>query len=79
MILNLAVWFAIHAVFRATRPVRGFGVGFDAPVLASVDPWAALLSLAAVVAMFRFKVGMIPALAACSAAGIALYAVGALS
>ena len=79
VILNLAVWFAIHTVFRATRPVRGFGVGFDAPVLASVDPWAALLSLAAVVAMFRFKVGMIPALAACSAAGIALYAVGALS
>ena len=31
--------------------------------------WALLLSVAAVVAMFRFKVGMIPTLAACSAAG----------
>ena len=39
-------------------------------MLASVDPWALLLSAAAVIAMFRFKVGMIPTLAACSRAGV---------
>ena len=54
-------------------------MSFDAPVLASVDPWALLLSAAAVIAMFRFKVGMIPTLAACSAAGLVLYLVGAIS
>jgi chromate transporter len=48
------------------------------PVLASVDLWALALSAAAVIAMFRFKAGMIPTLAACSAAGMALYAVGAI-
>jgi chromate transporter len=79
VVLNLAVWFAIHTVFRETWPVHGFGLSFDAPVLASVDPWALLLSAAAVVAMFRFKAGMIPTLAACSAAGIVLYLVGAIS
>jgi hypothetical protein len=29
--------------------------------------------------MFRFKIGMIPTLAACSAAGMVLYVMGALS
>jgi chromate transporter len=42
-------------------------------VLASVDIWALLLSVAAVIAMFPFKVGMIPTLAACSAVGIVSY------
>jgi chromate transporter len=78
VVLNLAIWFAVHTIFRETWPVRGFGFSFDAPVLASVDPWALLLSAAAVVAMFRFKAGMIPTLAACSAAGVALYLLGAL-
>jgi chromate transporter len=48
-------------------------------VLASVDLWALLLSIAAVIAMFRFKVGMIPTLAACSVAGIVLHLAGAIS
>jgi len=78
VILNLAIWFAVHTVFRETLRVRGFGLSFDAPVLASVDPWALILSLAAIVAMFRFKAGMILTLAACSAAGILLYLAGAI-
>ncbi|GEO18115.1 chromate efflux transporter [Microvirga aerophila] len=79
VVLNLAIWFAIHTVFRETWPVRSFGLSFEAPVLASVDVWALLLSAAAVIAMFRFKVGMIPTLAACSAVGIVLYLAGAIS
>jgi chromate transporter len=79
VVLNLAIWFAIHTVFHETRPVDGFGLSFNAPVPASVDPWALLLSAAAMIAMFRFKAGMIPTLAACSAAGIVLYLVGAIS
>ena len=78
VILNLAIWFAVHTVFRETWRVRGFGLSFDAPVLASVDPWALILSLAAIVAMFRFRAGMILTLAACSAAGILLYLAGAV-
>ncbi|WP_406600844.1 chromate efflux transporter [Microvirga rosea] len=79
VVLNLAIWFAIHAVFREMRPVRSFGLSFDAPVLASVDVLALLLSMAAIVAMFRFKVGMIPTLVACSASGVLLYMLGAIS
>ena len=76
VILNLALWFAIHVVFREVRPVRGYGFAFDAPVLASIDPWAALLSIASAVAIFYFKVGMIPVLAASSLAGMLLYLAG---
>jgi chromate transporter len=76
VILNLAIWFAIHTVFRQTVPVRAFPLSFDAPNLASVDVWALTLSIAAAVAIFRFKVGMIPTLAASCLAGIALYLAG---
>jgi chromate transporter len=77
VILNLAIWFAIHTVFRETVPVRLFPLSFDAPRLASVDAFALALSVAAAVAIFRFKVGMIPTLAACCGAGVILYLIGA--
>jgi chromate transporter len=79
VILNLAIWFAIHTVFRDVTEVRGFGFAFDAPVLSSASPWAMLLSAAAIVAVFCLKTGMLQTLAASSAAGIALYLLGALS
>ena len=42
----------------------------------SVDPAAALLAVAALVAVFRFNVGVIPLLAAAAACGLALHAAG---
>src|SRR5262249_9567263 len=59
VVLNLAVWFSIHTLFHRTIPVRAFPLAFDAPVPTSVDAWALVLSLAAALAIFRFKVGMI--------------------
>src|SRR5215472_13381294 len=79
VVLNLAIWFAIHSVFRQTVPVRAFPLSFDAPVPASADLWALALAVAAVLAIFRFKFGMIPTLAGACAAGIALFGIGALS
>jgi chromate transporter len=76
VILNLAIWFALHTIFRETVPLRWYGIGFDMPVLASLNLWAFILSLAAIVAIFRFKAGTIQTLAACSAAGVILYLVG---
>jgi len=73
VILNLAVWFAVHVVFSQTREIVYGPLRFDAPVLASVNLWAASLSLAAVIAIFFFKIKMIPVLAVCAASGIALY------
>ena len=77
-VIIIEIWFAIHTVFRETLPIRAFPLSFDAPNPASVDPWALALSIAAAVAIFRFKVGMIPTLGASCVAGIALYLLGAI-
>src|SRR5262249_27218142 len=87
VILNLAIWFAIHTVFHETVPVHAFPLSFDAPNFVTVDPWALALSIAAAIAIsiapasgiFRFKVGLIPPLAACCVVGIILYLVGVTS
>jgi chromate transporter len=70
VILNLAVWFGLHVLFGEVREVEGLGMSLDIPVLATIDPAALVLTLAAVVAVFHLKIGMIPVLAACSAAGV---------
>ncbi|MFN3891922.1 MAG: chromate efflux transporter [Beijerinckiaceae bacterium] len=73
VILNLAIWFAIHTIFRETRQVSAYALSFDAPVLSSIDPWAFLLAAAAAVAVFRFKAGVIQTLIGSCIAGIVLY------
>jgi chromate transporter len=78
VVMNLAIWFAIHTIFRKTVAVNAFGLSFDAPVVSSVDVASLALALAAAVAIFRFKVGMIPTLAGCCAAGMALFLAGAI-
>lgn len=78
VVLNLAIWFAIHTMFRQVQPFRFYGIGFDAPVLPSIDAWAFALSAAAAVAIFHFKIGILPILATCSFASILLYFFGAV-
>ncbi|MBH0238601.1 chromate efflux transporter [Methylobrevis albus] len=74
VILNLALWFALHVVFRevVTLPLLGPGRGPEVPVLASIDWRAAVLSVAAVVAMHRFRLGMGATLTLSAVAGLAL-------
>jgi chromate transporter len=78
VILNLALWFAIHTIFAVTIPVRVWPLTFDAPVLSSLNRWALILTVAAAVANFRLKWGMIPTLASSCAAGVVLHLVGAI-
>ena len=59
VIVNLALFFAYHVLWP-----HGFGGRFD---IAS-----ALIAVAAAVALFRFKVGVMPLLGACAAAGLAV-------
>ena len=76
VILNLAIWFALHTWFREARHFRGFGFSFDVPVIGTFEAWTILFSVAAMIAIFRFKAGMIPTLLACSAAGVLLHLSG---
>lgn len=59
VILNLAMFFAYHVLWP-----QGFGGRFDGV--------SAVIALAAAVALFRFKVGVMPLLAACAAVGLVL-------
>ncbi|WFU05213.1 chromate efflux transporter (plasmid) [Rhizobium sp. CB3171] len=70
VILNLAIWFALHVLFRELQEARGLGIAVDLPVLSSVNVPSMILTLGAVVAVFRFKVGMLAVLAACSVLGL---------
>jgi chromate transporter len=59
VIVNLAVFFAIHVLWP-----RGFDAGFDAA--------AAVIGLAAGVALFRWRLGVIPVIAGSAVAGLAV-------
>ncbi|RZL65937.1 MAG: chromate efflux transporter [Variovorax sp.] len=65
VILNLALFFAYHVLWPA-----GFTGRFDAV--------SALIAAAAAVALFRFKVGVMPLLAACACIGLLVTLVPAL-
>jgi chromate transporter len=73
VILNLAVWFFLHSIFAQVNTVRAGVLSLAVPVPTSIQWPTLILALAAIVAMFRFKVGMIPIFAACSLAGVAFY------
>ena len=76
VVLNLAVWFALHTLFRATTPVAAGPLDFDAPILASIDPVALALACGAGGALFGLRASVVTTLLATSAASLALYGLG---
>ncbi len=76
VILNLAIWFALHVLFRELRSWTGLGMTFDVPVWSTVNLPALLLTLASTVAIFRFKAPMPAVLAASALAGAAWQVIG---
>ncbi|WP_420133104.1 chromate efflux transporter [Rhodopseudomonas sp.] len=76
VMLNLALWFALHTIFREVRKLPVGALSLDVPVLSSFNPWAALLAAAAMVAVFRFKAGTAAVLLLCAAMGLALHLAG---
>jgi len=73
VVLNLAVWFALHTLFADVREVRTAGMRIDVPVWSSVNVPALLLTAAALIAVFRFKAGPMPVIAGCAVAGMAYW------
>ncbi len=79
VVLNLAIWFALHTLFRQTIAVTAGPLRFDAPVLASIDPAALVLSLGAAYAIFMTRAGVITTLLATAATGLALHFLGVIA
>jgi chromate transporter len=69
VVLNLAVWFALHTVFHTVTTLRAGWLQLLVPSPASLDPASLAIAAAALLAMLRFEVGMLPTLAASAAAG----------
>lgn len=79
VILNLAVWFAIHTVWAEVRRIEAGPLSLELPVLGSINWAAAALALLALVAVFRLKLGMTTVLAGGALLGVALHAVGVVT
>jgi chromate transporter len=76
VVLNLAVWFALHVLFDVVREVRILGLALDLPLLATLNPAATLFAVLALAALFSGRIGMIATLAACATAALALHYAG---
>ena len=70
VILNLAIWFGLHVLFGkvAERHVSSFRLWV--PDLSTLDPWALALSIGALVAVLRFKMGMVSVLGIAATLGL---------
>jgi chromate transporter len=73
VILNLAVWFALHVLFAHVEETRHFGLRVWEPEWSTLDPWALALGIFALVALLRFKVPMLVVIGSCALAGLALH------
>jgi len=73
VIANLSIWFALHVLFRDVRVWHGvMGLAVPMPNLHSVDAAALTLSVIAVLAMFKFQVGLMRTLLLCALLGLAV-------
>jgi chromate transporter len=76
VIASLALWFGVHTLFGNTVRYSATLFRLDVPQPATVNVAALLLALAAAVAIFRFKVGIVPTILGAAAAGIVLRTIG---
>jgi len=79
VILNLAIWFAIHVIWREVQRIEVGPLSMELPVLGSIDWIAAGLSALALVAVFRLRLGMTTVLTGAAVLGIGLYAAGVIA
>ena len=76
VILNLAVWFALHLLFREVGSFQGGGLQVAVPHWSSLDPAALVLTLLAMLAVLRFKLGTLTLLVVAAVLGLGLSAAG---
>ena len=76
VILNLAVWFALHVIFREVGNYQDFGLNLSVPDLTTLDTVALILVVTALIAVFKLRVGMMVLLASAAVIGLGLYKAG---
>jgi chromate transporter len=76
VIFNLAIWFALHVLFAQLNEIRLPGMTLDVPMPGSLRVASLVLTIGALLAVFRFNAGMIPVLGACASLGVAYHLLG---
>jgi chromate transporter len=70
VILNLAIWFGLHVIFREVGTFHAGPITIVSPAWSSVS-WVALLLIAlAALCLFRLKLGILGTLAVCGVLGL---------
>ena len=70
VVLNLAVWFALHTLFGSIRDVHFLGAHLLVPVWDTINVPTLLIALFAMLALFRFKLGMMTTIGCSAALGL---------
>jgi len=75
VVLNLAVWFALHTVFGKVYEQHALGMRLLIPVWDTLRPVPLIIAAGAMIALLRFKLGMIPTLLGSALVGMGYYLV----
>jgi chromate transporter len=70
VVLNLAVWFALHTIFGSVRDVHALGGLLHVPVWSTISIPSLLIAAFAMVAIFRFKLGVVQTIGCSAMIGI---------
>ena len=70
VVLNLAVWFALHTIFGSLRDLNLLGAHLLIPVWSTINVPTLLIAAFAMLALFRFKMGMMKTIGCSAALGL---------
>jgi chromate transporter len=73
VMLNLALWFAIHVLFRDVHESHAYGIRLLLPSLASVEIVSLVLAVAAFSAIRFLRLGLLPVIGISAALGAAVW------
>lgn len=73
VILNLAVWFGVHASFAVVTDFNAGPLRLSVPEWATIEPAVLLITICALIATLRYRVGMFLTLGASATAGVLYY------
>ncbi len=79
VVLNLAVWFALHTIFADVSEFEAGPLRMDVPILSTLNIAALLLTLATLIAVFWFGARTLTVIAGAAAAGLLLWFAQALA
>lgn len=78
VVLNLSIWFSLHTAFATVNETHAYGARLLVPDWATVDIAAIVIAAGALMAMFRFKAGMILTLGASAVVGLVWFVIAGI-